>query len=388
MSGAAAGTNLTADRFDSPVAFATAFDAFLRSDPRIDEFRNYWHPDIEVSAPHLERLQHLLFEEGWSRLGWSAAFGGLGGDPVFRAAMFETLTNRDIPLPDGFLTLEILAPVLLENAPHLGQRYFAPMLAGSETWSQAFSEPDAGSDLASLRTRMEPDGDGWRITGQKVWSSFAHLSNRSVMLVRSGEAGHRGLTMILLDVDQPGVDVRPIRAEDGRNHFSELFLDGAHLPGDRIIGQLGNGWAVAMSMLQWERGAWGWQQQGRFHRRLDVALRDSVLNRAAPSSLGRAYTALSALRTHTRDTVYRLARGEELGAETSVDKLLLVDAETACYDAARHTLAPLLEVGDDDPSAWWRSEFLYSRAAPIYGGSQEIQRTLVAQRLLGMPRER
>jgi alkylation response protein AidB-like acyl-CoA dehydrogenase len=119
-------------------------------------------------------------------------------------------------------------------------------MPGDEFFCQAFSEPDAGSDLASLRTRMEPDGDGWRITGQKVWSSFGHLANRSVLLARSGGEGHRGLTMVLVDLDQAGVDVRPIRTEEGGNHLAEIFLDGAHLPPDRIIGELGGGWNVAM----------------------------------------------------------------------------------------------------------------------------------------------
>jgi alkylation response protein AidB-like acyl-CoA dehydrogenase len=280
--------------------------------------------------------------------------------------MFETLWDLDILIPEAYTTLEILVPVLLVYAPHLAERLLPSFLRGDEAWAQAFSEPDAGSDLASLRTRMEPDGDGWRVTGQKVWSTYAHLAQRSVMLVRSGGPGHRGLTMVLIDLDQPGVDVRPIRAQDGDNHFGEIFLAGAQVPSDRVIGELGGGWAIAMYMLQWERGAWGWLQQGRFHSRLEHALRSGRVDPPGAAALG-------------------LAVEETLGPEVSIDKLLLVNAEVAVWDAIRHHLGAQFETDDD--LHWLRGEFLFSRAAPIYGGSQEIQRTLVAQRVLGMPRE-
>jgi alkylation response protein AidB-like acyl-CoA dehydrogenase len=372
----------------TPRAYGDAFASFLERDSRVAIHRGYRNAVVEEAAEHLAGLQALLFDDGWSRIGWPEEVGGLGGDPVCRAAMFEALTRAGIPLPEGYLTLEILAPVLLVHAPHLADRYFADLLRGDEVWCQGFSEPDAGSDLASLTTRMEPDGDAWRVSGQKVWSSFGILADRCVLLARSGGAGHRGLTMALVDLDQPSIEVRPIRTEDGHNHLAEIFLDGAHLAGDHLIGDLGSGWAVAMYMLQWERGAWGWQQQGRFHQRLDDVLAHPGPHPASADSLGRAYLAATALRVRTRNTVHQLAREEEVAAETSIDKLLLVDAELAVFDVARRTLAPVLET-DDSPTMgeWWRSEFLYSRAAPIYGGSQEIQRTLVAQRLLGLPRE-
>jgi hypothetical protein len=371
--------------YASPAAYAAALAAFLESDPRARVYRGFRPDDLESSAAHLRGLQRVLFDEGWSRLGWPERCGGLGGDPRFRAAMFETLWELDILIPETFTTLEILVPVLLVYAPHLADRLLPSLLRGDEGWAQAFSEPDAGSDLASLRTRMEPDGDDWRLTGQKIWSTYGHLAQRSVLLARSGGPGHKGLTMVLIDLDQPGIEVRPIRAEDGDNHFSEIFLDGAHLPADRVIGELGQGWAIAMYMLQWERGAWGWLQQGRFHNRLQRTLESGRADPSAVESLGHAYAAATALRLHTRETVRRLAQEETLGPEVSIDKLLLVDAELAVWDAIRHALGADFDLNDE--LHWLRSEFLFSRAAPIYGGSQEIQRTLVAQRVLGMPRE-
>ncbi len=371
--------------YESPAAYAAALAAFLSADERVAPFRGYRAPDLERGAAHLGGLQRLLFDEGWSRLGWPDGVGGLGGDPRFRAAMFESLWEHDIVIPEPYTTLEILVPVLMVHAPHLAEAFVPAVLRGDDVWAQAFSEPDAGSDLASLRTRLEPDGDGYRLTGQKVWSTYVHLAQRSVLLARSGEPGHKGLTMVLVDLDQDGVEVRPIRAEDGENHFGEIFLDGAYVPGDRVIGGLGQGWAVAMYMLQWERGAWGWIQQGRFHNRLAHALRLGEGTDAADAHLGRAYASMAALRLQTRQTVERLAREETLGPEVSVDKLLLVDAELAVWDAIRQHLGAAFDL--DDELDWLRGEFLFSRAAPIYGGSQEIQRTLVAQRVLGMPRD-
>jgi alkylation response protein AidB-like acyl-CoA dehydrogenase len=370
--------------FDSPRAYGDGLAVFLETDGRVGPFVGYRPPDLETGASRMGELQRLLFDEGWSRLGWPESCGGRGGDPRFRAAMFETLWGHDIPIPEPYTTLEILVPVILVHAAHLAAPLLPGVLRGDDVWAQAFSEPDAGSDLASLRTRLEPDGDDWRLTGQKVWASYGHLAQRSVLLARTADGGHRGLTMVLVDLDQPGVEVRPIRAEDGDNHFSEIFLDGARVAGDRLIGGLGQGWAVAMYMLQWERGAWGWLQQGRFHNRLALALRTAG-SADGDGALGRAYAAVSALRLQTGDTVQRLAREETLGPEVSVDKLLLIEAEVATWDAIRHHFGAAFDL---DPSwEWLRREFLFSRAAPIYGGSQDIQRTLVGQRVLGLPRE-
>lgn len=360
---------------------------FLRSDPKIAAYRGYRAPDFETGAAHMRTFQALLYDEGWSRIGWPTQCGGRGGDPRCRAVLFESLWEADIQIPEAYTTLEILVPVMLVFAPALAVELLPGVLRGDDSWAQAFSEPEAGSDLASLRTRMEPDGDGWRLAGQKVWSTYAHLCQRSVLLARSGGAGHRGLSMVLLDLDQPGVDVRPIRAQDGANHFSEIFLDAAYVAGDRVIGELGQGWKIAMYMLQWERGAWGWLQQGRFHTRLQHLLSTNAIPGepgAGTAELGRSYAATAALRLHTLQTVDRLAREEELGPEVSIDKLLLIEAELAVWNAMRH----LSGAGFDlDPDLHWlRQDYLYSRAAPIYGGSVEIQRNLVAQRLLGMPR--
>lgn len=373
--------------FDTLDEYRTRLGDFLQNDAMIEPFRGYRPPNFHEGVHHLKKVQEILFDEGWSRIGWPEESGGLGGDPRCRGVLFEAMWDADIQIPESYTTLEILVPVMLVFAPHLARELLPGLLRGEDAWAQGFSEPQAGSDLASLRTRMEPDGDGWRITGQKTWSTYAHLSKRSVLLARSGGPGHRGLTMVLVDLDQPGVDVRPIKAQDGAPHFSEIFLDNAKISGDRIIGELGQGWKIAMYMLQWERSAWGWLQQGRFHNRLRHLLADPKVPSeagAGTAELGRSYAATTALRLQTRDSVRRLAREEELGPEVSIDKLLLIEAEGLIWNSMRH----LGGAGFDfDPELdWLREEYMFSRAAPIYGGSLEIQRTLVAQRVLGMPK--
>jgi alkylation response protein AidB-like acyl-CoA dehydrogenase len=382
-------TALSPEQFDSPRAYATALAAALRADERFEPFMGYIPASLEESHVRLAELQRLLFETGWSRIGWPEMVGGLGGDPTSRSALFDTLSLLDIPVPESFTTLEILVPALLVYAPHLAVAHIASYLRGEESWAQGFSEPDAGSDLASLRTRLEPDGDGYRVTGQKIWASYGHMAERGLIMVRSGGPGHRGLSMVMVDFDQPGVELRAIRTQADNTHVSEMFFDGAYLPADHIIGELGGGWGVAMYMLQWERGAWPWLQQGRFHNRLRHMLALTEDRPAPPAhqaaSLGHAYTLTAALRAHTRRTVQRLASEEALGPEASIDKLLLVDAEVAVYDSIRQVLGQRFHLDED--LAWLRTDFHMSRAAGIYGGSQEIQRNLVAQRVLGMPRE-
>lgn len=374
----------SASMFASPSDYGAKLAEFIIADAAARRYIGFRQESIEHAGETLRGLQALLFDSGWSRLGWPESVGGLGGDPRFRAAMFQTLWDLDIQIPEPFTTLEILVPVMLVYSPHLAERLLPGLLRGDDTWAQAFSEPDAGSDLASLRTRLEPDGDGYRLYGQKVWSSFAHLSKRSVLLARSGGPGHKGLTMVLVDLEQDGIEVRPIRCEDGENHLSEIFCDGAFVPADRVIGQLGQGWEIAMYMLQWERGAWGWLQQGRFHKRLEQTLGIASPHAGHSVAIGHSYALMTALRLHTRETVNRLAREEQLGPEVSIDKLLLIDTETSVWDSIRLHLGAAFDY--DHELDWLRHDFLFSRAAPIYGGSQEIQRTLVAQRVLGMPR--
>jgi alkylation response protein AidB-like acyl-CoA dehydrogenase len=349
--------------------------------------REFFAVDLaDVAAVHRE-LQEVLYTEGWVRYGWPEDLGGLGGDARHRATLYDELGKRGVPIPEPYLTLETLIPMLSVYAPDLARANLGDLLRGAQRWCQGFSEPDAGSDLASLRTRAVRDGDDWVIDGHKIWTSHASISERCVVLLRTGtpESRHRGLSMILVDRDTPGVEFRGIRTMSGRDELGEVILDGARVDGDRLIGEVGEGWALAMYLLQWERGMYPWQRQAAMLAALDDLLALDA-ERVDPDALASAYLAVLPMRLSARDTIRRLAAGDTPGPEVSVDKVLLARAELEVFDLADAVLAPALELDDDAEAAEWRHHYLYSRAAPIYGGSIEIQRQILADRVLGLPR--
>jgi len=349
--------------------------------------RGVHHLELAALAEVQRELQHELFDAGWVRYGWPKAVGGLGGDARHRATLYDELTRRAVPVPETYLTLETLVPMLIEYAPAMAPVFVPRLLRGDEAWCQGFSEPDAGSDLASLRTRAVLDGDEWVLDGQKVWTSQATIATRCVVLARTGtqESRHKGLSMFLVDHDTPGVTVRPIRAMTGRDEFGEVFFDGARVPFDRLIGDEGAGWEVAMYLLQWERGMYPWQRQGWLHALLDMLIAQAG-DDAEAADVADAYLAVTAMRLKARQTIRRLAAGENPGPEISVDKVLLAQGDQAVTDVAERVLAPAFELADDGAAEAWRQEYLFGRAAPIYGGSIEIQRSILADRVLGLPR--
>jgi len=285
--------------------------------------------------------------------------------------------------------LEVLGSALVEFAPALAARQLPAMLAGRTLWCQGFSEPEAGSDLASLRTQARRGEGGWRISGQKVWTSLGHRADWCGLLARTGppESRHRGLTLFWTDMHAEGVLVRPLRALTEEDDFSELFLDDVFVPDEDVVGGINEGWKVAMYLLQYERGMWAWQRQSIMHAMLQEAV-DALGNpRAHAADLARAYLALAAVRMRSRATVERLSRGEALGPEVSVDKILLGRAEHIVNDTIR-SLTPRFESSDEPAIRGLRREWFYSRAATVYGGAADIQRNLIAQRILGLPQEK
>jgi alkylation response protein AidB-like acyl-CoA dehydrogenase len=336
----------------------------------------------------LRKFQQLLYDAGWVRRGWPVEFGGLGGTVIDRGIFGETLTAAGFPLPFSFSMIEVLAPAVMHFAdPRLSEEIIPRLLSGQDLWCQGFSEPESGSDLASLRTIAVPAGDGFAITGQKIWTSFAQLANRCVLLARTGtrESGHRGITAFLMDMDASGVEVRPVRSATGEDEYCEIFLDGVRVPSDKVIGQVDAGWQVAMYVLGCERGVMGWQRAAWLIYRFENLLRDAgdALDTAAA---GRVYASLYGFRLRARDTLRRMAAGEVPGAGSSIDKLLMSSTEQALFDLALSALRPQILLGATAQDNRWRSDYLYSRAASIYGGASEIQKNVIAERLLGLPR--
>ncbi|MCW2526928.1 MAG: putative acyl-CoA dehydrogenase, partial [Pseudonocardiales bacterium] len=270
----------------------------------------------------------------------------------------------------------------------LAAQYLPEFLSGEAWWGQGFSEPEAGSDLASLRCRATPTEGGYRLSGQKLWTTNGFTARRLVLLVRTGtpESRHRGLSMIMVDADAPGVTVRPISLSSGRAELAECFFDDVFVPTERLIGNEGQGWAVAMYLLQYERAVYAWQRAAHLAARLRALSAQVPASEEAERLLGGVYLDLVAIRARSVVTVRRLAAGYTVGPEASADKILLGNAEHSIMDAARALLGPAFAVGDSEELVRWREEWVFSRTTTIYGGSAEVQRGIIADRVLKLPK--
>jgi alkylation response protein AidB-like acyl-CoA dehydrogenase len=371
--------------------FRTSLDAWL------DEQEGALAPDhdglgtLDEQMAQLTKVKRLTFDAGWMRWGWPVRVGGLGGTTLPRAYLGEALTSRDLVEPGIYSMAEVLAPTMIDfAAPELAATMVPRLLRGDETWCQGFSEPGTGSNLASLSCRAVRSHGGWRVTGQKVWTSLAQYSERCVLLTRTGsvESAHRGITALFVDMDSPGITVRPIESMHGVEEFCEVFFDDVAVPFDRTLGEEGQGWSVAMDLLPYERSTSLWHRAAYLHRRLQQLLDAAPPDTLDAAEVGQTTQLLYAFRARSRSTQHRLARGEDLGPETSIDKVLLATIEQAVFDLVGDGLASDLTIGDGTTSERWRTEFLYSRAATIYGGSAEIQRNIIARRLLDLGSDR
>ena len=351
---------------------------------------------LDDDVAQMQRVKSILFDAGWMRWGWPERVGGLGGSPMLRTELGAALAGRGLADPGLFSLLEVLAPTLIDFAPpDLAAEVVPRLHSGAEMWCQGFSEPGSGSDLASLACRAVPDGDGalasaWIVNGQKVWTSLAQYSDRCVLLTRTGPADsrHRGITAFFIDMDTPGITVAPIEMINGIPEFAEVFFDDVVVPADRVLGEVNAGWAVAMSILPYERSSCFWQRIAYLYRRLQMLVDVVPDDGHAAAVVGDAFLQLHELRARSRITQHRLADGATLGPETSIDKVLVATAEHAVYDAVRTLLPGVVETDDSVAGEMWRTEYLYSRAATIYGGTAEVQRNIIARRLLDLGDDR
>ncbi|GAA5052211.1 hypothetical protein GCM10023318_24570 [Nocardia callitridis] len=491
---------------------------------------------LDAQLAQLARVRRALFDAGWMRYGWPEAVGGLGGPAILRAVLGEEVATRDLAEPGIYSMIEVLGPTMISYArPELAAEMVPRLLDGTEQWCQGFSEPGSGSDLASLTTKAVARGDDWVISGQKVWTSLAQYASRCVLLTRTDPTlpRHEGITAFFVDMDSPGITVRPLRTMHGVDEFAEVYFDDVVVPGDRMLGHPGDGWRVAMDLLPYERSSCFWHRIAHLYTRLDRLLaeigtpaghvvaatptetahqalsyasktaaadsnathrtaehrppavtdapfpqranrgetveppaprepdqpKNPTADRTTPVTetaslatepdetstdhttpvsqtgtlatepdktstdhttpvsqttslatqpddptadhttpvtetgslgsepddydLGAAYLALHTLRCRSRRTQLRLAEGAQLGPDTSIDKVLLATAEQQLFDTVRDLRPGVLEL-DETP---WRAEFLYSRAATIYGGTAEVQRNIIARRLLDLGKE-
>ncbi|HEY4402765.1 MAG TPA: acyl-CoA dehydrogenase family protein [Acidimicrobiia bacterium] len=372
--------------------FRSGLTAWL--DAHHDELAPTFSPPgtLDDHVAQMQRVKAKVFDAGWMRWGWPEHVGGLGGSPMLRTELGAALAARDLTDPGLYSLVEVLAPTVIDFAsPGLAVKVVPRLLAGDEVWCQGFSEPESGSDLASLACRAVPDGPeesgrSWVVNGQKVWTSLAQYADRCVLLARTGstESRHRGITAFFVDMDTPGITVAPIEMINGVAEFAQVFFDDVAVPADRVLGQVGGGWTVAMSILPYERSSCFWQRTAYLARRLELLVEAAADDDRAAAIVGHAFLQLHELRARSRATQHRLAAGDTLGAETSIDKVLVAAGEQATYDAVLRLLPGVVETDDTAAGEAWRAEYLYSRAATIYGGTAEVQRNIIAKRLLDL----
>lgn len=390
--------------------------------PAEDEFRNslrHWLADAlpqgwgtTVFEPEDEderaqfRLdwERKLYAGGWSGINWPKEYGGRGATLVERAIFAEEMARARAPEGLNIIGHNLVGTTLLHHGTEAQKKRFLPKIISSdEVWCQGFSEPNAGSDLASVRTRAERKGDVFVVNGQKIWTSYAQYSQWCFALVRTDPDAkkHAGLSFLLIDMKSPGISIRPLRQISGESEFNETFFDDVEVPVENIVGEINGGWRIAMTTLAYERGpedALG--RQIRFKQELDKLLMTvaeqkrgdgyAIDDAETRQKLARSVTEVEVMRLNSLRTFSKYLNGEERGPDASLIKLYWSHAAQRMYETALDSLGPLAPLGGNDPRAAGSGRFqlswLQSKAFTIYSGSSEIQRNIIGERMLGLPR--
>jgi alkylation response protein AidB-like acyl-CoA dehydrogenase len=340
-----------------------------------------------------------LAESGWTCIGWPTRYGGRDATLVQQVIFHEEYARSGAPARVGHMGEELLGPTLIAfGTAEQKDRFLAPIAAVAELWCQGYSEPGAGSDLAAVSTSAVLDGSDWVITGQKVWTSLATVADWCFLLARTDPGSRRsaGLSYLLVPMRQPGITVRPIRQLTGTSEFNEVFFDGARTPRDMIVGTAGEGWRVAMATLAIERGVSTLGQQVGYQRELDALIAAAHRTGAAADPLLRnrlalAWIGLQVMREQVLAMLDHTQEAEASGAAAaaSVVKLLWSRWHRDLGELAMEVLGPASMLAQGHPYELddWQRLHLFGRADTIYGGSQEIQLGIIAERALGLPRQ-
>lgn len=363
-------------------------------------------------AEFATRWRATLTENGLVAVSWPKEYGGAGLTDVEQVVLAEELARAGAPSGgenDGF-GIGMLGNTLIQLGTEEQKSYFLPrILSGEHRWCQGYSEPDAGSDLAGLRTRAVLDGDEWVIDGQKIWTSAGHTANWIFVLARTDPAApkHKGITFLLVPMEQPGVEVRPIVNAAGHSLFNEVFFTGARTRADLVVGGVGGGWRTAMTLLGFERGGQVTTQAIEFARDLDRLVelaRDRGLtgDPRIRDELAWCAARVQVMRYRGLRGLTALLQGRTPGADGAISKLVWSEYFQRYTELAAEILGPELlaptgpgsgevlrvaEVGTPNSSRAWVDELLYARAGTIYAGSSQVQRTIIGEQLLGLPRE-
>ena len=347
-------------------------------------------------GPEVRAWSRALHDAGYAGLTWPAEYGGAGAPYTHQAIFLEESARAEAPPHVGVIGLGMAGPTIIAHgSEEQKSRYLARILSAEEIWCQGFSEPDAGSDLAGVRTSARLEGDRFVVDGQKVWSSFAHIADFCILVTRSdpGSQRHDGLTYMIVDMHAPGVEVRPLRQITGEAEFNEIFLTGVEVPVANVLGEVGGGWRVAMTTLLHERGTLGFALTATLEvavRKLIALARERGATPAQREAVAREWIELQALRYTNYRSLTALMQTGIPGPEGSIAKLQWSEANQRLTRLALELLGPEAPLaGESAPyGGWWQHQQLRSRGNTIEAGTSEILRSIVAERVLGLPRSR
>jgi alkylation response protein AidB-like acyl-CoA dehydrogenase len=350
-------------------------------------------PPGDVDAFQFRRdWQQTLADAGWAGISWPEEYGGRGATLIEQAIFNEELSRAKAPAPANVLGLVMGGPVVIAHGTdEQKQRYLKPILTGEEIWCQGFSEPESGSDLASLKTKAVKSNGEWVVTGQKVWTTFAHEAKWCMLVARTDQDApkHKGLTYFLMDMEQDAVQVRPLRQITGEAEFNELFIEEARIPDENIVGGVGNGWDVAITTLMHERAGLAFGLQVALKIQLGELMelaRECGMDQdpVTRQRIAQLWIESEALRLNAARGLTQIMKTGVPGPEGSLTKWQWSDANQALTEAAMDLRGPDAPAVDED----WTYRFLRARANSIEGGTTEILRNIIAERVLGLPRLR
>jgi alkylation response protein AidB-like acyl-CoA dehydrogenase len=362
-------------------------------------------PDGMSQLDFLRDWQRRLYENGFLGMAWPKDFGGQGASQIEMAIFNEEMARHRAPQPLNALGLSMAGPtIIVHGTDQQKKRFLSKILSCEEIWCQGFSEPNAGSDVASLRTRAELRGDEFIVNGQKVWTTLAHVADWCMLLVRTDPDApkHRGLSYLLVEMHSPGITVKPLRQMTGEAEFNEIFFEDVHVPRENLLGGLNEGWRVAMTTLMNERGTFALASVTRFRNTFDeiVELARKAEKSGAPATkdpsvrqqLAQFYVDLEMMKYTAYRTFSKILKGGTPGPEGSISKLVWSELNQRMHEFVMGLEGPASQLMRGSKyaveSGRWQHGFLRSRANTIEAGTSEIQRNIIAERVLGLPKSR
>jgi len=358
--------------------------------------------DQDESFVHRREWQRKLSEHGWIGIHWPKAYGGQGATLIQQAIYAQEMARAQAPAPANGLGISIVGPTLIDHGTEEQKKRFIPkILNADEIWCQGFSEPNSGSDLASLQTRAVLDGDEFVVNGQKIWTSLGQYADWCILLVRTDPDApkHRGITFLLCDMHTPGVTVRPLKQITGNSEFNETFFDNVRIPRENVVGELNGGWRIAMTTLTYERGISTLATQVRMKQHLQAMMdyarttqRNGHCLAEDPfirQQLAQAHIRVEIMLMNLYRTITSQLRGHPPGPEASLAKLYWSELDKWMQEMGMSLQGPYSQLMHESKYAVagdWQYNFLRSRAGTIYSGTSEIQKNIIGERVLGLPK--